>query len=302
MISASGKSAATAISVAIPTYGRDEILTATIRSVAELKQPGDEILIIDQTVEHNAATEGLLTQWQSSGLIRWVRLEAPSITRAMNTALLVARNDIVLFLDDDLIADVGLLEAHRSAHCNYPGAIIAGRVLQPWHKGNPDPHGRPFGFNSLEPRDTPDFMGGNFSVSRTAALKLGGFDENFVRVAYRFEAEFALRWRRSGNEIHYAPAALINHLKAPSGGTRVHGEHLRTARPGHSVGEYYFLFQARPPGWVFASLRRIVKSVLTKHHLRRPWWIPVTLIAEISGFCWAVALSARGPKLVTVKE
>ena len=32
-----------------------------------------------------------------------------------------------------------------------------------------------------------DFMGGNFSVRREIALKLGGFDEQFVSVAYNFE-------------------------------------------------------------------------------------------------------------------
>jgi len=36
-------------------------------------------------------------------------------------------------------------------------------------------------------------MGGNFSVKRDLALRLGGFDENFVHVAYRFEAEFCDR-------------------------------------------------------------------------------------------------------------
>ena len=40
-------------------------------------------------------------------------------------------------------------------------------------------------------------MGGNFSVRRDIALRLGGFDEQFVRVAYNFEAEFAHRLRRA---------------------------------------------------------------------------------------------------------
>ena len=33
-------------------------------------------------------------------------------------------------------------------------------------------------------------MGGNFSVRRRFALTLGGFDEQFVGAAYRFEADF----------------------------------------------------------------------------------------------------------------
>jgi len=36
--------------------------------------------------------------------------------------------------------------------------------------------------------------------------------------------------------------------------------------------------------------------VATRHHLRRPWWIPLTLIAELRGMAWALALFLRGPK------
>ena len=79
-------------------------------------------------------------------------------------------------------------------------------------------------------------MGGNFSLSRIAALEIGGFDENFVRVAYRFEAEFAYRWRRSGRCIRYEAAGLIHRLKIGSGGTRTFGDHLTTLRPDHSWG------------------------------------------------------------------
>ena len=60
-------------------------------------------------------------------------------------------------------------------------------------------------------------MGGNFSINRRAALKIGGFDENFVRVAYKFEAEHAYRWRKSGHRVYFEPNACIHHLKAAAG-------------------------------------------------------------------------------------
>jgi len=53
------------------------------------------------------------------------------------------------------------------------------------------------------------------------ALDLGGFDENFVRVAYRYEAELAYRWRQAGLSIRYISEALIDHLQAQRGGTAV---------------------------------------------------------------------------------
>ena len=42
---------------------------------------------------------------------------------------------------------------------------------------------------------------------------------------------------------------------------------------------------------------RILRSVRTRHHLRRPWYIPVTLIAELWGLCWAWMLARKGPAL-----
>jgi GT2 family glycosyltransferase len=142
------------------------------------------------------------------------------------------------------------------------------------------------------------FIGCNFSVDRRSALEVGGFDENFARAAYRFEVEFAYRWRQSGRRIFYEPRACLHHLKCPSGGTRAFSNHLRTARPDHAVGEYYCLLRTwRGVGSLRAMLERPFRAIATRHHLRAPWWIPVTLIGEIRAAAWAISLALRGPKL-----
>lgn len=288
-----------ALTVAIPTYRRGEVLLETIGYLLDLATASVEILVLDQTSDHPTGIKAALERLGEQGRITWVRLPVPSIPRAMNQGLLRARGEVVLFVDDDIRPDASLLSAHLHAQELKPGWIVAGRVLQPWHRGAWDPadNGR-FAFNTPGSREVTEFMGGNFSVNRRAALALGGFDENFVRVAYRFEAEFALRWRRSGRAIWYEQDALIHHLKATDGGTRVFGDYLRTALPAHSVGEYYFAFHARPPRWWRTVLVRPFRSVVTRHHLRRPWWIPVTLCAEFAGIAWALVLALRGARLV----
>jgi hypothetical protein len=132
-------------------------------------------------------------------------------------------------------------------------------------------------------------------VRRDLALALGGFDENFVKVAYRFEAEFAHRWRGGGRRIRYAPAACLHHLKVASGGTRSYGEHLTTWRPDHAVGAYYYGLRT---GAVGEFLGRPLRAVATRYHLRRPWRIPATLVAELRGMAWAIGLYLRGPRLL----
>ena len=144
-----------------------------------------------------------------------------------------------------------------------------------------------------------DFLGCNFSVDREIALSVRGFDENFAKAAYRFEAEFAHRLERAGHSLIYEPRARLRHLKSPSGGTRAFSDHLRTARPDHAVGAYYCLLRTWR-GWpsLRAMAKRPLEAVATRHHLRAPWWIPLTLFAEARGAAWAVALALRGPKLI----
>jgi GT2 family glycosyltransferase len=180
-----------------------------------------------------------------------------------------------------------------ASHKAHAGVLVAGKVLQPWDEGRDYSRDIHFHFAADRPHWIREFMGGNFSVSRATALALGGFDENFVRVAYRFEAEFAHRVLASGGRIYYEPAACLHHLKAGSGGTRTYGEHLTTWRPDHAVGAYYYGLRT---GTMKEFLVRPWRAIATRYHLRHPWRIPATLLAELTGMAWAVVLFLRGPR------
>jgi len=286
------------ISVVIPTYRREEVLLQTIGHVLQLQPPPAEIIVVDQTEEHAVSTAAALKALSTEGKIRLISLSKPSITHAMNVGLLEAKEDVVLFLDDDVVPDKALAAAHLNAHaegCN----IIAGRVLQPGDEPAADDYSGVFRFCSNQRRFVDEFVGCNFSVKRKTTLALGGFDENFVHVAYRYEAEFADRALSSGEKILFEPAAGIHHLKVSGGGTRSFGDHLRTVRPSHSVGEYYYLMRSGRAAHRLAKMAvRPLRAVRTRHHLHNPWWIPLTLAAELLGLIWAVVLFLKGPKYI----
>ena len=292
----------TAVSVVIPTYGRESVLLDAIDGLGACDPPPSEILVVDQTEHHQAATTAGLDAREARGAIRRIRLAKPSIPEAMNRGLREARGPVVLFVDDDIVPCRGLVGAHAEAHRSTAGTgpvIVVGQVLQPWHAAPVPCRGTDFGFHSSIPQETEEFVGANFSLRRDAAMALGGFDENFVRAAYRFEAEFAHRFRGAGGRIRFDPAASIRHLRAAGGGTRSYGDHLRTARAGHSVGAYYCLFRTVGPGrWILPAFRRAFGAVRTRHHARRPWWIPITFVAEAAGFFWACALHLKGARLL----
>lgn len=287
------------VSIAIPTYRREKVLLDTLDYLLALEVGASEILVVDQTLDHDAATIEKLLAMDSDGRIRWLRLDNPSITHAMNSALLAAKQDLVLFLDDDIRPEQDLVSAHHAAHQMHPDVLVAGRVIQPWEESRDFSGDQHFHFAGLKPAWIKEFMGGNFSLRRELALSMGGFDENFVRVAYRFEAEFAHRFISSGRRIYFTPEACLHHLKDAGGGTRSFGEHLTTWRPDHAVGAYYFALRTKPNGrWLKDFVSRPIRALITKHHLRRPWWIPTTLIAELRGMLWALSLNRHGPRFV----
>lgn len=288
------------VSIVVPTYRREGVLVETIRRLLALEPKAAEIIVVDQTPAHAESVEKALSDLDGSGEIRWRRLSRPSIPHAMNVGLQVASHEIVVFVDDDVIPDADLVRAHREAYDREACGVVAGRVLQPWDDSEvPGSGGKASLFSGTTAGPAEEFIGCNFSVRRATALRLRGFDENFVGAAYRYEAEFAFRARGAGERIFFEPRALVRHLKAGEGGIRAHGDFLTTASPVHSVGAYYLALRTRRAAErVRAVMKRLGSSVRTRHHLRRPWWIPVTLAAELLGLLWAVRLSRRGPILL----
>ncbi|MCA9029643.1 MAG: glycosyltransferase family 2 protein, partial [Planctomycetaceae bacterium] len=174
------------LSIVIPTLGRESVLLDTVRALLELEDRADEILIIDQTSQHQPATESTLQQWHDAGDIRWIKRETPGIPQAMNAGLLAAQGELVLFLDDDIIPAPELVTGHRASHGKQDVDAVVGQVIQPWQQ--PEEIGHPhelsglhtdfdFPFHSTISGPVQNVMAGNLSVVREKALSIGGFDE-----------------------------------------------------------------------------------------------------------------------------
>lgn len=314
---ATGKGRDCIFSVVIPTYRRGALLLDTLRKLFVLAPPPAEILAVDQTESHPEEIAAVLQQWHDSGRLRWLRLPAPSIPRAMNTGLAEARGEFVLFGDDDILPPPDWIARHAEVYAAFPEAwAVVGRILQPEDSALPTPGRAPpparcrppgglragldFRFNGTEPAWIENVMAGNLSVRRAPALAIGGFDENFLPpVSFRFETEFAKRMVAAGGKIRFEPAAVVRHLRVGEGGTRSQGSHLKSASPVHGVGDYYYALRCGR-GWdrLRYILRRPFREVRTRFHLAHPWFIPLKLIGEIRALAQAVRLHRAGPILV----
>jgi len=294
--------------VIIPTLNREKVLLGTIESLLQQEMCATEILVIDQTDRHEPATEEQLAVWAREGDIRWVRLDAPNLPRAMNTGLESATCPLALFLDDDILAGEHLISAHLDAYRAFPEAVaVVGQVLQPGQSAREarmDGERSGLGADLLFPfwSSRGDWvcnaMAGNLSVRREAALAVGGLDENFTGVAFRIETDFARRLIAAGGKIRFHPEASIRHLRHPSGGTRSHtvDDAGYSARQG--FGDFYFAF-VHGTG---AELRRYIRErfhreLRTGHYLRHPWLIPARLWTE----CRALVLGWRMARRKTAR-
>lgn len=289
------------ITVAIPTFNRGTILVETVGRLLRLETPPNAILIVDQTPLHPPSVEQALGDWSDAGTIRWLRLPQPSIPRAMNRALVDATTPLVLFLDDDVEPSPHLIAEHLGAHENPAVWAVVGQILQPGetprHFPEPDDD-LEFHFNHDEAATLKNVMAGNLSVKRERAIGIGGFDENYIGAAYRFETDFARRLAAAGGTIRFEPQASLRHLKLLTGGLRSYGDHRVTASPLHSVGDYYFALAHRRDFGRYAATR-LLKNLITRYHLTHPWTIPTKLVGEVRGLMLARRLRDNGPKLLS---
>lgn len=293
-----------AVTIAIPTYNRGSILVETIQRLLALEPCAAAIVVADQTKTHPPEVEHQLRAWDASGAIRWLRLELPSIPRAMNDALVAAMTPLVLFFDDDLIPAPDIVGAHAEAHRSDAIWAVAGQVLQPGQQPmSTDASADPlhFRFNSTTSCFVNNVMAGNVSVKRDRALSIGGFDENFTGAAYRFETDFAMRIAAAGGKVWFEPKASIRHLQLQTGGLRSYGDHRSAAVPAHSAGDYYFALHHEPHFWAYAA-RRLVQNVGTRYLATHPWLIPGKLIGETRGLLLARKLFRKGRTLRAVHE
>jgi GT2 family glycosyltransferase len=282
------------VTIVVPTYNRAAIVVETVKTLLALDPPAKEIIVVDQTAEETAQ----LRAWNEEGRIRWVRTSPPSIPRAMNRGLELAKTEIVLFLDDDVAPVPSIVKAHAEVYQDETVAAVVGQCLQPGeepehfaqparaHLGIPDLE---LHFNHDAPLEVRNVIAMNLSVRREKALEIGGFDENFVFVAYRFESDFALRLK---GRIRFEPKASVRHLRLATGGTRAYGDHRTSAHPAHSVGDYYFAMR-HAPAFRRYVLDRLRRNVITRYHAKHPWTIPAKLIGELRGLMMARGMFKR---------
>jgi GT2 family glycosyltransferase len=95
--------------------------------------------------------------------------------------------------------------------------------------------------------ETEAVFGCNMSWRREALLRVGGFDEAYIRRAHHEETDVSLRVRRLGYRLVYDPEAAVEHLVAP-GGSRIGAGSPEYAYGWHHNHAYFYSKHFAPRG------------------------------------------------------
>lgn len=290
----------TALSVAIPTYGRDRVLVETLEDVLGRLGSDMELIVIDQNPSLDPAVEARLTAWHDEGALRRVRMERPSLTAARNLALRLARSDIVLFVDDDVVLSPSLLTQHVERHRSGNYAAVGGRVYE-WQYGderpnwgdprandNPQQLPPPYGLDHVGPANW--VLGGHVSVRKADVIAVGGYDENFVGPAFGEDTDLALRLTAAGKVVFFDSTISLVHLRSRAGGCRIPGN---STWSGWTKSANHFLYMYRHGRTLREKAHYLMWGLrsgpLLRENLIRPWRWPVAWLAAARALRYARA-------------
>jgi len=214
------------VSVVVPTYRRERVLCDSLTYLLAQSYSDFEIVVVDQTPDHEPATRRFLAV--HAGRLRYQLLPEPGLPRARNVGTELARGEVVLFVDDDIVpVDDQLVAAHARCYANPLVGGVAGRVLEPIPTNAPagqayvNAYGRIVSnFSGTQPADVWTAKGANMSFRRRVLSEVGPFDDRYAGNSILEETDYCYRVRSLGYDIRFEPSAAVHHLVAPTGGCR----------------------------------------------------------------------------------
>jgi GT2 family glycosyltransferase len=203
------------VSVVVPTFNRRELVIRTLTSLfAQNVSPSnfEVIVVVDGATD---GTADALKVLRPECKFRVIEQENRGLAGARNTGFRAAGAPLVIFLDDDMDCDAGLIAAHITEHHNFDSVVVFGALfttpdsppslaLECFHREI-----GAFHVNHAQYPDTPwditQCVFSNTSLSKQMLIEVGGFDEEF---RMREDLELGIRLDEAGVRFRYAPHAI----------------------------------------------------------------------------------------------
>lgn len=211
-------------SLIIPTFRRPDAVRRTLAAVEDLDYPRDrwEVIVVDD----GSGDDTPAAVAEAMPAARFISQENSGAAAARNRGADDAQNEVLVFLDDDMIVAPDHLLRHEEAHRRFDPCLVNGhwefeeQLLSQLQQ-------TPFGRFRLEVEQwvkdglpmadlgegfaSPPLMTAcNLSIARAAFVSLGGFDESFAAAGAE-DQELSVRARQAGLRFVYAPQIRLAH-------------------------------------------------------------------------------------------
>ncbi len=221
------------ISVVICTYNRAPILIQSILSLdnqQEMTEGDYEIIVVDDGSTDDTAVK--IRELKTRTPLRYFFKDWGGRSEARNLGIEKAKGEIIVFVDDDVIAPPGFLANHLVKYKGNDKIVVRGPIV-----------------NVKEPRIIPDFKPGaeyfssaffctcNASTHRKTLVDIGGFDTDFKEYGFE-DNEIGWRLRQAGCSYIFSNDAYIFHYK-PQKGESLENMKKRAQEMGRSAYIYY---------------------------------------------------------------
>jgi GT2 family glycosyltransferase len=206
------------LSIIVPTHNRSDLLARGLAALSSQTWPATEfeLIVVGDSCDDDTAERVTAYSRQAPYRLHLLCHNARSAAATRNLGAANAQGSVFLFLDDDVVAQPGLVRAHMEAQ--HRDRVVLGYskpVLPPkpnwwqydarrWWEDSFRAMGQVGHRFSYR-----DFFSGNVSLPAALFHAVGGFDASF---AGRLEDyEFGLRLLKAGARFRYVPGAIGYH-------------------------------------------------------------------------------------------
>lgn len=212
------------VSVVICTYLREESLRNLLLDISAQDVSPEEVIVIDQTPEHEPSTDALLRAL--APLVQHHRQAVPNLPAARNRGIQVASGEVLLFVDDDVRLPRAFVAGVRSMFSNTTIDALAPLVISDnWHVGRAEEirYGLRGAWIAQPFIAVNSAIGACMAIRRDVIELVGGFDEALGHLhpsASGEDVEFTRRLTRRGFVLALTPALRVVHESERPGGCR----------------------------------------------------------------------------------
>ena len=203
-------------SIVIPTRARPAYLEVALASIVpQARAAGAEVLVIDDA---GASPEGR-EQAERFGARYEPHERELGLNVARNTGVERSGGELVVFVDDDVEASPGWLDALLTAAREHPDVDVFAGQIRPRLEGRPPRtcgrEGPPITTLRLGASDTDTeyAWGANMAIRRDALERVGAFDVSLAHGGDEQEWQDRLRARESGARVLYVAGAAVDHRR-----------------------------------------------------------------------------------------